>query len=163
MDNGWSLGTIIKELGGTIYHSTDQGKNWDSLAYGSIPILRSVNFGNEVYGYLCGDRGFIMGSIDGGSSWNTQQSPVTQNLRSVHFSNPFHGFICGDSGVILTTADGGIFASVKKKITITVLQLYPNPSSGQTTISFDVEENSYVKLGSMIFSEILLPLLPMAI
>jgi photosystem II stability/assembly factor-like uncharacterized protein len=133
-------------IGGTIYHSQDYGKKWDSLAYGSIPPLRSVHFGNEVYGYLCGDNGFIMGSVDGGSSWKQQQSPVAQNLHSVHFSDPFHGFICGDSGVILTTQDGGIFAGVKKGITVTKLEIYPNPFLAQTTINFDLSDDGYTKL-----------------
>jgi len=87
-----------------------------------------------------------MGSVDGGSSWNTQASPVTQNLRSVHFSDAFHGFICGDSGVILTTQGGGIFAAVTRNAISTRLQIYPNPFSAQTTISFDLSNDSHVKL-----------------
>jgi photosystem II stability/assembly factor-like uncharacterized protein len=143
---GWTIvGTMTETLGG-ILHSTNNGMEWDWLRYDSIPPLRSVHFGNEVYGYLCGDRGFIMNSINGGSSWQQQHSPVTQNLRSVHFSDPFHGFICGDSGVILTTQDGGIFAGVKKTIINSSLKIYPNPTSGQTTISIEIPDNQFTKL-----------------
>jgi photosystem II stability/assembly factor-like uncharacterized protein len=149
-NRGWTMvGSWVlpdnTQTGGTILHSGNKGQKWDSLRYGSIPILHSVHFGNEAFGYLCGDSGYIMGSTDGGNSWALQISPTKQNLRSVHFTNAFNGFICGDSGVILATQDGGYFLKVRQTSPV-AMRIFPNPFSVQATINFDLPGNEYVKI-----------------
>ena len=74
----WSLvrNIPLQTFGRHNFHSINKA-TWDSIPYGPLPILHSVSFGNFVYGYLCGDNGFIIGTNDGGYDWRKQISPTT--------------------------------------------------------------------------------------
>ena len=138
---------IIVGAHGAIYHSTNFGTSWDSIPSFVTSNLNSVNFADEINGFICGDSGVILMTRDGGYNWVRQISPTKQNLRSVSMGNPFHGFMCGDSGTILYTQDGGFSGVQPANGSISFyIRNYPNPLSSQTKIRIYIPESGHMNI-----------------
>lgn len=54
---------------GRVFHSSDDGQNWQLQFETEGEFLEAIQFLDKQTGYLCGDYGLIMKSTDGGESW----------------------------------------------------------------------------------------------
>jgi len=110
----WAISFIDDSIGvtcgnnGTIFRTTDRGKNWTSKSDSSLGNLYSVTFLFKTKGIIVGENGIILNSSDKGETWQ-KTPPLTNNsLFSVHFIDTSTGFIVGANGTILKSIDSGI-------------------------------------------------------
>jgi hypothetical protein len=61
-NEGWVAGT-----GGTIFHTTNRGTNWNSQTSGTTYSLRDVQFLSSTKGWTCGLSGQVRYTINGGT------------------------------------------------------------------------------------------------
>lgn len=141
---------IIGRDGGII-RSVNHGANWNfSLSAGVTGPLRSSFFIDAKRGHAAGNSGKIFFTSNAGDNWMAQTTNTTKNLMSVFFINKDTGFAVGDSGIVLRTYTGGL-TSINSNIhnvpaRYTLGQNFPNPFNPFTTIQFDLQKSSFIKL-----------------
>jgi photosystem II stability/assembly factor-like uncharacterized protein len=128
------LGYCVGDTG-RIIKTIDGGATWVTQVSGTTNILISVFFINSQKGYAVGTSGTILYTNNGGANWTQQNSGVTNTLYSVHFPDSLTGYICGDNGLILKTTNGGVL-SVDENTDLSLIQLFPNPTSGKISLQF---------------------------
>ena len=99
---GWAVGEA-----GTILHTQNGGKNWESQSSPSH-LLSGMHFSSSEIGYVVGDRGAILSTNDGGSSWTSQDSGIMECFGATYFVTPKIGWAVAEWGTIIQTKDGGI-------------------------------------------------------
>jgi photosystem II stability/assembly factor-like uncharacterized protein len=98
----WVCGT-----GEGIAVSSDGGEHWEVRQQKvDGPVLLSINFADEKFGYAAGVNGSLLMTEDGGQNW-TARPAARDAILQVSFSDPRHGLIRTFSS-LLFTADGGI-------------------------------------------------------
>jgi photosystem II stability/assembly factor-like uncharacterized protein len=101
-NDGWACGRW-----GTVLHTVDGGKTWNSQSSGTDFTLTGIHFVDSKHGWAVGDQGTIIHTKDGGTTWTKQKSPVPYFLMAVQFVNPRKGWIATERTTILATEDGG--------------------------------------------------------
>ena len=109
-NDGWACGRW-----GTILHTTDGGKTWNSQASGTDYTLTGIHFVDVQNGWAVGNQGTIIHTKDGGTTWVKQKSPVPYFLMAVQFVNTKKGWIVTERTTILATEDGGATWQVQFK------------------------------------------------
>jgi photosystem II stability/assembly factor-like uncharacterized protein len=109
-NDGWACGRW-----GTILHTTDGGKTWNSQTSGIDYTLTGIHFVDPKQGWAVGDQGTIIHTKDGGTIWTKQKSPVPYFLMGVLFVNSKKGWIVTERTTILATEDGGATWQVQFK------------------------------------------------
>lgn len=99
---GWAVGSR-----GTILHTADGGRHWESQVSGTREFLRSVAFVDAQHGWVVGTRGTILHSTDGGQTWEPQTADTRETLNSVVFVDTQLGWAVGNQVEIWHTIDGG--------------------------------------------------------
>ena len=99
---GWACGAF-----GTIFHTSDAGKSWQTQTSGTYEALFSIDFVDRNSGWAVGRSGTIIHTKDGGKTWSAQSAGSDKHLFSVDFTDQNNGMAVGDWGVILVTSDGG--------------------------------------------------------
>ena len=82
-----------------------QGWFWQNLPQDYT--LSSIDFVNELTGWVVGVDGIIQRTTDGGTTWVSQSSGTTNYLRAVSFTDSNNSTAVGEDGIILRTTDGG--------------------------------------------------------
>lgn len=128
-----------------LWHTLDGGLTWQEIAQSDeLHIFYDFHFFDELNGYSTG-RG-VHRTTDGGKTWE-RQIGVQSQLYSIAFTDEMTGWACGPSA-ILHTSNGGINAtsnlSASKEFFYS--EVYPNPSNGDLTFSFDLPEDSSVEI-----------------
>lgn len=101
---GW-----ITSSEGSIYKTTDDGKNWAKAATPYLAgKLNSIAFGDTSMGIAVGNSGVLLRTTNGGLNWNIMSPPGSVNLFCTHFINTNTGYIAAESGKIFKTTDSGI-------------------------------------------------------
>jgi photosystem II stability/assembly factor-like uncharacterized protein len=111
--------TFIDSLKGTmcgssIYNTTDGGITWTKYNISPGTNFLSIDFYNEEFGMLVGNRGLLLKTTDSGNTWQDYLKIVDADLSSVHFINENIGWAVGydrlqyNRGIILKTSNGGI-------------------------------------------------------
>ena len=139
--------------GGTIIKTVNGGSSWTSQISGTaITPLYDVFFVNSSEGYICGGGGLVLKTINGGANWIAQVSTTTLDLHSIHFPTSCIGYSVGTGSVIIkhscstTSINENNFNS---------FELYPNPTTAQTTINFAVEQkNTTIRITDVLGKEI---------
>ena len=67
-DNGWIVGNM-----GTIIHTDDGGKNWESQDSGTDVNLNKVQYTDEKNVWVVGDKGILLHTVDSGRNWRLQK------------------------------------------------------------------------------------------
>jgi len=135
---------------GRIVKTTNSGANWN-VVLEETAVWR-LSFTNSLTGYGCRSDGKVVKTTNGGSNWNIQDTPLTENLYDIHFPSGDTGYIASWSGKILkTTNGGGTPVSVSETgseniVDYSLFRNFPNPFNPSTKISFNLKENSEVKL-----------------
>ena len=65
---------------------------------GSMAVLNSISFSDEMHGIAVGSKGSILKTDDGGVSWDSIFSGTTDNLGNVCFVNKTTVFASGFAG-----------------------------------------------------------------
>lgn len=101
---GWIISTV-----GSIYKSTDNGKNWIKSSSSSPSwSLNSIAFGDTSIGIAVGNGGIIARTTNGGTVWKSLYPAGSTNLFGVHFINSTTGWIAAEKGKILKTTNSGM-------------------------------------------------------
>ncbi len=149
-NTGWMCGQNYGSY--SLFRTTNGGAHWDSCYITPSPsIIWGISFVNALTGYACAP-GAIFKTTNGGVSWVSQTLPPnTPVLYDIQFANADTGFAVGQNAEILYTTSGGdpigiipISGDVPK--TFELYQNYPNPFNPATTIKFDLQKKSDVKL-----------------
>jgi photosystem II stability/assembly factor-like uncharacterized protein len=98
-------GPVVK-----IYHTTDQGANWDTISFGP----HGSSTGVEAIQFLTSTDGKVMTSnalystSDGGTTWVKSAFPgIAAWMVNMHWADAMNGIITGLTGDLLKTTDGG--------------------------------------------------------
>ena len=132
---------------GYVLHTADAGTTW-TQQYVSSSILNGVSFANLNEGWAFGSEGTIVTTGDGGTTWTPQVSGVATTLTVGQFTDPSNGWATGENGVILYTDNGGFPVGINDKGNTGGLSLSndPNPFTGSTVISWNMQQASHVEL-----------------
>ena len=109
--NGWAAGD-----GGTLLHTIDGGKEWNSLrgGVGKNYDAQRIFFMNENRGWMLGEMrekssseatSVLLATEDGGQIW---QHIALPNVTSFFFVNEKNGFAVGRKSTLLKSNDGGL-------------------------------------------------------
>ncbi len=99
----WAVGNF-----GSIYHTTDGGKTWDSRESGTRSPLFSIDFSDGKNGWIVGRTAIILHTADGGGSWKPQKAavPTEKHLFKVKAVDTNTVWAVGDFGAMTVTHDG---------------------------------------------------------
>ena len=150
--NGFAVGQTD-----TLWRTSDGGVHWTSYILKDTQYHywknSSIIFASNNVGWIsCIDQGAILKTTDGGVSWFRQWSNTDGRLEKIH---PINEDICWAVGpnTILKTSNGGVNSVLGEDFTTQVLpihfnlsQSYPNPFNPNTTIKYQLPENSKVSL-----------------
>ncbi len=99
-NNGWIIGDK-----GTIVHTSDGGKNWETQNSGTDVNLNRIQFISDKEAWIVGDNGTVLNTIDG-RNWRKQV--ITKgHLVDLHFVDKYNGWVVGEAGALFYTPDGG--------------------------------------------------------
>jgi len=92
---------------GTLFKSTDSGKNCNRIPTGTDKNLNTVCFVNPKVGYLAGANGTLLKTDDSGTNWIQVLTSFPFDFYGISFVNESTGFIYGANGAIFRTQNGG--------------------------------------------------------
>ena len=100
----WAVGNF-----GSIYHTVDAGKTWETRDSGTKVPLFGIDFADAEHGWIVGKSSTILGTDDGGKTWKPQKSaiPPEKHLFNLRAIDARTVWVVGDWGAIATTHDGG--------------------------------------------------------
>ena len=135
-----------------LYKTSDAGATWtiDSVHL-TYSIFYDMSFIDSDHGYIVGSGGGIIKTNDGGQSWSTMESGTRNALNSVYLFSRDTLIIAGDYSTILSYDNGpnSGMQEVYPCASSLLSKCYPNPANNQITISFDLPNESLVKI--MVF------------
>ena len=91
----------------TFFTSHNNGASWIRRYPGAGVNLNSVDFRNELLGWVVGNNGTIIRSTNAGDSWTTQASGTGADLNGASFVDDYIGWAVGNGGTIRWTVNAG--------------------------------------------------------
>ncbi len=125
--------------GTTLYHSSNDGGDWDTVDTKPLGYLTDLVFFGDT-GYASSEYWNIRCTLDGGHTWVTRPPKY---IRDLEFKTPMLAWAVGDGGTIVHTTNGGGLTSVRDgplsiPVEFHLSQNYPNPFNPTTTIKYDI-------------------------
>jgi|GEM_PF-3085852 len=90
---------------GVVQHTTDGGKNWQTL--NDYTDLYAVAMVDDKIGYAGAESGGMLKTEDGGRTWSFIPSLRGSAVEAIQFLNADIGWVVGDWGHTAATTDGG--------------------------------------------------------
>jgi photosystem II stability/assembly factor-like uncharacterized protein len=137
---------VIAATSGEVGRTIDGGETWDTTSLiGKQAGFEAISFLPDGHGLLVGADvinhiffGVIFSSVDSGKTWQKQYAPNLAELYGVSCLNDSVAFAYGDSGRIYRTITAGNFSSVIQHTLDFHVQTFPNPSTGNTTVQYQL-------------------------
>jgi len=125
---GFVVGSLLNKneevVDSLVMRTRDGGETWSRVAISPKVELYHLDFVDESYGWIVGDKGIILMTYDGGLSWIKQKSGTDKALYNVDFRDEEEGYAVGAKGTILRTEDGGqVWEAVKTNFPATFLRV----------------------------------------
>ncbi|MDQ3323497.1 MAG: YCF48-related protein [Acidobacteriota bacterium] len=125
---GFVVGSLLKKkdevVDSLVMRTNDGGETWSRVAISPKIELYHLDFVNDSYGWIVGDKGVILMTYDGGLSWIKQKSGTDKALYNVDFRDEDEGYAVGAKGTILRTENGGqVWETVKTNFPATFLRV----------------------------------------
>ena len=120
------------------------GFNWEFQSSGTSERITSIFFPDENIGYCAGYsylEGFVLKTNNGGNTWSIIKTIPDHWLYSVFFTDESTGYVAGGHGVILKTTNGGLTFTQSYNSDENVVDIFPNPTSGNITIKHHDQQN----------------------
>jgi len=140
-------------FGSTFIKTIDGGTNWVATVLPVNGTYMSTFFTSEQTGFIVGagvgNYPVIMKTTDGGANWVEPSESFVGTLNSVHFPDAQTGYACGTVGLMIKTNNGGLTHIENMNESSPGFKLhqnFPNPFTAETTIHFQLSENSDVEL-----------------
>ena len=121
--HGWAVGYTVTrsassgelEYAGTSLATVDGGTTWTAQSLRGQTTLRSVDFVDQLHGWVTEGWG-VLRTTDGGHTWAETQMTLMSLVAAVTFTDAMNGFAVGSritggypySNVIAKTSDGGL-------------------------------------------------------
>jgi photosystem II stability/assembly factor-like uncharacterized protein len=80
-------GRIAIATEGYLLWSTDDGESFRPQYFPGNPVLRAIEFENDLNGYVAGSNGWIFRTTDGGTSWTQMSSPISSLITDIALYN----------------------------------------------------------------------------
>ncbi len=140
---GWACGDV-----GIIVKTTNGGFSWQTQNSGTNTILNDIFFVHAMTGWAVGEGGTVLSSTDGGVSWETTDSGIFSILHGAHFLHADLGYAAGSNGSVfkysIQTGIDDLESSLPGQFALK--SNYPNPFNASTSIEFEVNSESNVRL-----------------
>lgn len=117
---------------GLILKTEDGGSTWTSQFLPPYNNLSGLDFVSELQGYV-NNSGGVYVTTDGGANWIAQQLNPPATVHRIEMDDANNGYALSYNGVYKT--ENGGFLSIDSKELIDIVQVYPNPSNSNITIS----------------------------
>jgi photosystem II stability/assembly factor-like uncharacterized protein len=91
-----------------IWYTNDGGQTWNWVSLSLGVMYYSIDFVDNLNGWLISNFGDILHSEDGGRSWSQQLKVEEGCLTAVDFVNATHGWITNTNGKLYYTNDEGL-------------------------------------------------------
>jgi photosystem II stability/assembly factor-like uncharacterized protein len=137
---GFVLGYDLNN-GSFVLKTTDKGDSWVKIKVSEdSEYLYGIDFYNEQYGLVVGNKGDIYYTNNGGETWNRQLGDKdSTDLTDVHMFSESSAIIIGDDGMVLLNNSIKIINSVEETAALN-FRVFPNP----TTSSFTVQSKDVI-------------------
>ncbi len=148
-NHGWVLGDSIANWDAKtmIMRTSDGGSTWEESYLDHHSYGKEIFFTDMDHGWIA--NGELLSTNDGGETWK-QQLINFESSAGVSFVDNSNGWVVGGAGDILHTTNGGM-VGIKDPPPILKTEnfgvdIYPNPSIGQFTVEFYLQQSSMVNL-----------------
>ncbi|MBU1064793.1 T9SS type A sorting domain-containing protein [bacterium] len=151
---GFAVGTDFRFATAYLYSTTDGGKSWNIHGFYGEGEYEDVGFLDERFGWILGSDK-ILKTTDCGETWETQIDSIDCKLEKLIILKKYKvAYIFGNKDnktLALYRADLSKLTSIENEpVSISqdfkLSQNYPNPFNSQTTIRYEINQNSYVQL-----------------
>ncbi len=143
---GWVVGDR-----GRIHKTTDGGTTWTEQSIPVTETLLFVRFQDRNNGWVSGSRGVLLHTQDGGTTWSQIPTPTSKALSAFYFDEFGLGYFYGANGTILRLNSDELTSATSVNPSglpqsIHLQQNYPNPFNPTTTIAYELNASTPVKL-----------------
>jgi photosystem II stability/assembly factor-like uncharacterized protein len=139
---GWATDWV------TLYYTSDGGEIWNVSGVPNFNDLTDIVMFGSI-GYASRLIGKIEKTTDFGNSWIEQSTAPANFVTDIEFINENIGWAVGWNGMIYKTTNGGVTSIDEENQIINSFilhQNYPNPFNPNTTITYFIPKESFVKL-----------------
>lgn len=130
-DNAWAGG----ENGALLKYD---GAAWEKVNINTTKNINAIYFTDRNHGWLVGDEG-LMYKYDG-TNWKQDTIITTEDLYDIFMVNPNYGWAVGGEGTILQFIESDTTTIGRMETAGIPSTIFPNPSSGNTTIQFELKK-----------------------
>ena len=152
---GFAVGADFRFITAYLYSTIDGGKSWNIQGFYGEGEYEDIGFLDDKYGWILTGDGRILRTVDGGENWELQADNLNFSRGKIIILKEYkvaYIFSSVDNYTLkLYRADLSKLTSIENEpVSISqdfkLSQNYPNPFNSQTTIRYEINQNSYVQL-----------------